>query len=144
MINAMPKSRDDLQPGESLCDYCTAKCCQYFALPIETPTCRADLDSIRWYMLHEHVSIFVDSDTWYLMVHTRCRKLRDDHLCGIYETRPQICRDYSTENCEYAGDGCYDQLFETPEQLWEYMEAVFPEPKRKPQPGEPIALPVVG
>ena len=30
-------SRDQLKPNEVLCDYCVAKCCRYFALPIETP-----------------------------------------------------------------------------------------------------------
>ncbi|MCA8982800.1 MAG: YkgJ family cysteine cluster protein [Planctomycetaceae bacterium] len=139
----MLKTREDLKPGECLCDYCTAKCCRYFALPIDTPGSRADLDSIRWYLLHEDVSIFVESETWYLMVHTRCGKLREDHLCGIYETRPQICRDYSTDNCEYAGDGCYDQLFETAEQLWEYMEAVYPEPRRKQTSRQSTPLPVL-
>ncbi|MBL4886037.1 MAG: YkgJ family cysteine cluster protein, partial [Planctomycetaceae bacterium] len=108
----MKKTREQLKSGESLCDYCTAKCCRYFALPIETPDSREEMDNIRWYMLHEHVSIFVDDGDWYLMVHTKCRKLRDDNLCGIYETRPEICREYSSDNCEYDGDGCYDQLFE--------------------------------
>ena len=127
----MEKKREDLKKGECLCDFCPAKCCQYFALPIETPTDREDFDSIRWYMLHEHVSIFVDEGDWYLMVLTRCRQLQDNNLCGIYETRPQICREYSTDNCEYDGDGCYDQLFETPEQMAEYMEALFPVRKKK-------------
>ena len=26
--------RDDLKPGECLCDHCTGKCCRYFSLPI--------------------------------------------------------------------------------------------------------------
>ena len=57
-------------------------------------------------------------------------------------TRPQICRDYSTDNCEYEDDWVYEQYFETPEQVEEYMEAVLP-PKRgqsirSPQPGLPV------
>nr|WP_296456443.1 YkgJ family cysteine cluster protein [Rubinisphaera sp.] len=124
-------SREDLKPGEFLCDHCTAKCCRYFALPIDTPDSREELENLRWYLLHDNVSIFVDEETWYLMVHTTCKKLRDDNLCGIYETRPQICRDYSTDNCEYDGDGCYDQLFETAEQMGEYTEARFPKKKKR-------------
>lgn len=139
----MLKKREDLKPGESLCDYCTAKCCRYFALPIETPSNRAELDSIRWYLLHENVSIFVDEGTWYLMVHTTCEKLREDHLCGIYETRPQICRDYSTDNCEYSGEGCYDQLFENADQLWEYMEALYPQPRKSRRQQTTTELPVL-
>jgi Fe-S-cluster containining protein len=135
-------SRDQLQPGESLCDHCTAKCCKYFALPIETPTKRQDFDYIRWYLLHELASIFVDEGTWYLLVHSRCRHLQADNRCGIYETRPQICRDYTTDNCEYEDDWVYEQYFESPEQVEEYMEAVLPKKRgesiRSPRPGLPV------
>ena len=51
--------------------------------------------------------------------------LRDDQLCGIYETRPQICRDYTTDNCEYDDEWVYDHYWETPEQIEEYAEAVL-------------------
>ncbi len=140
----MMKKREELKSGECLCDFCPAKCCNYFALPIETPDTREELENIRWYMLHEQVSMFVDDGDWYLMVHTRCSKLRDDNLCGIYDIRPQICRDYSTDNCEYDGDGCYDQLFETPEQIAEYTEALFPaSTKRKKKKGKVTELPVL-
>jgi Fe-S-cluster containining protein len=117
---------EDLKPGEVLCDYCTAKCCRYFALPIDTPTVRRDFDFLRWFLLHGRASVFTEDDTWYLLVHTECKHLQPDHRCGIYETRPQICRDYSTSNCEYADDATYEHYFETPEQIEEYAEAVLP------------------
>jgi Fe-S-cluster containining protein len=119
-------TRDEVKPGESLCDYCTAKCCHYFALPIDTPTRRKDYDYIRWFLLHERATVFIESGTWYLLVYTTCRHLRADHLCGIYLTRPQICRAYSTNKCEYDDDWVYEQYFETPEQIEEYMEVVLP------------------
>jgi Fe-S-cluster containining protein len=57
--------------------------------------------------------------------------LRDDNLCGIYEDRPNVCRDYSTVDCEYEDDWVYDQYFETAEQVEEYAEAVLgPRPGR--------------
>ncbi|MEX2173122.1 MAG: YkgJ family cysteine cluster protein [Pirellulaceae bacterium] len=134
--------REDLAAGESLCDRCTAKCCQYFALPIDTPGDREDFDYLRWYLLHERASLFVDEGTWYLLVHTRCRHLQPDNRCGIYETRPQICRDYTTDNCEYEDDWTYEQYFESSEQVQEYMEAVLPrrrgESIRGPRPGLPV------
>ncbi len=142
--NIHPKPhREDLPAGGSLCDHCTAKCCRYFALPIETPTEWQDFDFIRWYLLHERASVFVEEACWYLLVHTKCRHLRDDNRCGIYATRPQICRDYSTENCEYEDDWVYDHYWETPEQVEEYAEAVLgPRPGgsiRSPRP-EPLAV----
>ncbi|MGE0379078.1 MAG: YkgJ family cysteine cluster protein, partial [Planctomycetaceae bacterium] len=89
-------TRKDLKPGEIPCDYCTAKCCRYFALPIETPTDRSDFDHIRWYMLHGRVAIFVEDDSWYLMVAADCKHIRDDYKCGIYADRPNVCRKYTT------------------------------------------------
>ncbi len=118
--------REDLPKGEVLCSYCTAKCCRYFALPIEAPTNFDDWEFVRWYVLHEAAAVFKEGETWYLVVHTNCRKLRDDNRCGIYETRPKICREYTTDGCEYDDDSCYDQYLETPEQVAEYMEAILP------------------
>ena len=125
-INGLKPLRDDVPSGDCLCDYCTARCCRYFALPIETPTEHADFDFIRWYLLHDRASMFVEDDTWYLLVHTVCKHLQSDNRCGIYQTRPQICRDYTTDRCEYDDDAVYDMYFETAEQVGEYMEARFP------------------
>lgn len=120
------KPRRDELPGDvNLCEHCTAKCCRYFALPIDLPTERKDFDFIRWYLLHDRATVFVDDQVWYLLVHTTCKHLQADYRCGIYETRPEICRAYSTENCEYDDDWCYEQYFESPEQIVDYVEATF-------------------
>lgn len=145
----MPRSktvrRKDLKPGEVLCAYCTARCCRYFALPIETPTTREDFEHVRWYIMHGRTAIFVDDGVWYLLVHGDCKHLLPDNRCGTYDTRPQICRTYSTDNCEYDNDGCYDQYFETPEQVWEYAEAVLPprKPNRRSTAPLPVNLPIL-
>jgi Fe-S-cluster containining protein len=117
--------REDLKPGEILCSYCTAKCCRYFALPIDIPETWSEFEYIRWYLLHDRATVFVEDESWYLLVHTKCKHLGDDHRCGIYETRPKICRDYTTKNCEYEDDWVYDHYWETPEQVEEYAEAVL-------------------
>ncbi|GIW87244.1 MAG: hypothetical protein KatS3mg108_1568 [Isosphaeraceae bacterium] len=123
--------RDELTPDQCLCDYCTGKCCRYFSLPIDTPKTWDDYDAIRWYLAHDQVSIYVDEDTWYLAVLTRCKYLTPEYRCAIYEDRPKVCREYLTDNCEYDSDWKVAKLFESPEQLWEYAEAVLP-PRRKP------------
>ena len=138
-ISTKPR-REDLPEGTNLCEYCTAKCCRYFALPIDEPESFRDFEFIRWFLLHERASVFVEDDTWYLLVHTTCKHLQDDHRCGIYDTRPQICREYSTDNCEYDDTWTYEQYFETAEQVYEYAEAMFTSPESpdfrspKPQP----------
>ena len=143
MIQKKP-SREDLKPGQILCDFCTAKCCRYFALPIDTPTEVKDFDYIRWYLLHQQATVFTEDETWYLLVHTSCKHLQSDNRCGIYETRPQICREYTTADCEYDDLWTYDHYFETPEQVQEYCEAIFVTKKdshfRSPK---PVALPII-
>ncbi|MBN2216576.1 MAG: YkgJ family cysteine cluster protein [Pirellulales bacterium] len=123
--------REDLGPDEILCFHCPAKCCCYFALPIDAPTEWEDFEFIRWYLLHDRATVFLEDDIWYLLVHNRCKMLGDDNLCRGYETRPAICRDYTTDNCEYDDEWVYDHYFETPEQVLEYAEAVLGPPKGK-------------
>ncbi len=134
-------TRAELKPGECLCDHCTGKCCRYFSLPIDSPTTWDDYDAIRWYLAHEKVMIYVEKGTWYLLVMTRCHFLRSDNRCGIYFNRPKICREYKTNNCEYDSDWSFERIFETPEQLWEYAEALLP-PRRRPRMRGP-RLPIV-
>ena len=122
---AAKPARGDVPKDKVLCEYCTAKCCRYFALPLETPTTREEFEYIRWFLLHEHATVFTEDGDWYVCVHTVCKHLQDDHRCGIYETRPQICREYTTKECEYEDDWVYDQYFETCEQVEEYMDAVL-------------------
>jgi Fe-S-cluster containining protein len=136
--------REQLPPGKSLCEYCTAKCCHYFALPIDTPESFEDYEYIRWFLLHDRASVFKDEGDWYLLVHTVCEHLQPNYMCGIYETRPQICREYSTDNCEYDDDWTYDFYLETADQVAEYTEAVLPRPKgRSIRSRKPALLPVL-
>jgi len=109
--------------GSTLCEHCAAACCRYLALPIERPRRARDYDDIRWYLMHEGVSVFVEEGDWYIQFQTRCKNLREDNLCGIYEDRPKICADYEPGSCDYAGgDYQYDQLFTHPKQIEAYYE----------------------
>jgi len=118
--------------GSILCEHCTGYCCRYIALPLDEPEDRQDFDDIRWYLLHEGVSVFVEDGEWFICMTTTCRHLQADYRCGIYETRPQICRDYSTDNCDYhSGDYGWEQHFTCPEHLDEYVAAHLEEPRKK-------------
>ena len=144
---AIPKKirREDLPPGECLCSYCTAKCCRYFALGLDKPEDHGDWEFIRWFLLHDAASVFMEDGTWYLLVQTRCQHLLADNRCGIYETRPTICREYSTENCEYEDEYLYERYLETGDQVAEYMEVVLPQKRRESiRSAKPKLLPVIG
>jgi Fe-S-cluster containining protein len=135
--------RDELKPGECLCDHCTGKCCRYFSLPISTPATWNDYDAIRWYLAHGRTMIYVEKGQWYLLVMTRCQYLTHQDRCSIYWNRPKICRDYTTANCEYDDEWSFEKLFETPEQIWEYAEAVLPPRRRLRHQPPSSSLPIV-
>jgi uncharacterized protein len=140
--NGRRPRREELKAGECLCDFCTGRCCRYFSLPIDKPDTWDEYDAIRWYLAHGRTLVYVEKGQWYLLVMTRCKYLTRDDRCRIYLNRPKICRGYTTDNCEYDGEWKFDRIFETPEQVWEYAEAVLP-PRRKPRGRKMPALPVV-
>lgn len=112
--------------GSILCEHCTGLCCRYVALPLENPTTRRDFDDIRWFVMHEGVSVFCEEGDWFVQFASRCDSLRDDNLCSIYDTRPQICREYEAGECDYqGGDYSYELRFTTPEQVEAYSTKKF-------------------
>lgn len=135
--------RKEVPDGHVLCEYCVAKCCRYFALPIDTPETLDEYEYIRWYLLHERATVFKEEEDWYLIVHTVCEHLQPDNRCGIYETRPPICREYKTKDCEYEDDWTYDFYLETAEQVDEYREAVLQKKGRSIRSSKPPLLPIV-
>ncbi len=100
-----------------------AKCCTYFAFEIDEPQSRKDYESYLWKIAHEKVSIYIQKGKWHIMIHTKCQFLTEDNLCGIYEYRPYLCREHSTENCEYTNDE-YDftEHFKSYDELLEYIK----------------------
>lgn len=107
----------------SLCEKCVALCCRYVALPIDNPTDVQDYDNIRWYLVHENIVVFIEEGQWYIGILNKCKHLQPDNRCGIYDTRPKICRKYKTDNCDYHGaEYGYDKLFTSAEQLREFAE----------------------
>ena len=113
---------------ECLCDRCTALCCRYFALGIDEPDTPEEFDDIRWYLAHENVHVFIEDGDWFLAIQTKCQYLQDDNRCAIYEDRPKICREYSTDNCDYhTGQYDFEQYFTLPQQLEAYAQALLGE-----------------
>ncbi len=124
-----------------LCEHCTAACCRYIALPIDKPDSAGEFENIRWYLAHENISVFVDKGEWYISFATPCRYLREDFKCGIYKTRPKICRSYRTDNCDYhGGEYRYEQYFSEPAQIEQYAAEVLGEPAGKAKGGKAGSL----
>lgn len=121
-----PVLRSEVKDGDCLCNHCTALCCRYFSLPIDPPGNWADFERLSWFLTFGRSTLFVEGDTWYLVVQGDCKYLTPDFRCGIYTNRPVICGQYTTDGCEYDNDILFEKYFETPEQVLEYAEAVLP------------------
>ncbi len=88
--------------AETKCSFCPGtKCCTYMTQKIESPRSKYDFEHLLWQLAHENVQCYQDTDGWYLMFRSRCIHLKKKGGCAIYETRPQICRDYDNDYCEY-------------------------------------------
>ena len=104
------------------CDGCDSRCCRYFTVPLGAPEDWDDFDAMRWYLLHEGVSIYVDAEgDWLLNVSSPCRALDENGLCKVYDSRPHICRDHTEAVCE-KGETRYDfrEHFFTADELEAY------------------------
>ena len=112
---------------KNLCNKCTALCCRYFALLIETPEDKEDYDDIRWYLCHKDITVFVEDDDWYINVKNKCKHLSEkDYQCKIYDNRPKICRGYTTRDCDFIeGEYDYQLHFTSDEQMEEYIKIKF-------------------
>ena len=109
--------------GSILCEHCAAACCRYLAIPLDKPRSARDYDDIRWYLMHQGIMVFVEEGDWYIQFQTRCKNLGADNRCMVYESRPQICREYEPGDCDYSGsDYGYDHLFTHPQQIEAFYE----------------------
>ena len=123
--------------AEHQCDRCAGLCCRYFALPIDNPKSAKQYDDIRWYLCHENVVVFVEDKQWYVGVMNRCKHLQPDNRCGIYHTRPDVCRGYDISNCDYhGGEYNFSLLFTSAEELRLYaIDKLKKQGKWKPRKG---------
>ena len=131
----VPQAKSESKPNTSngadggvhpSCARCTALCCQYFTQEIKRPRDKEDLDNLRWQMIHQGVTVMIMSRRWYLHIHAPCQHLQPDNMCGIYETRPQACRDYMPDPCDFTvadGVDVEDYLtFQTYDQMYDYVK----------------------
>ncbi len=104
-----------------------AKCCTYVAVGINAPTKPRYATDILWYLYHEKVMVYLDGDgEWCVMFEARCRNLRDDLLCGVYEDRPHICRAFDNKTCDVNSTEGEAVTFREPRQFLDWLEVKRP------------------
>ena len=88
--------------ADNKCSFCHGStCCTYTTEQLATPRSKHDFDHILWQISHRDVQVYKDEDGWFLLINNPCTHLLPGGGCGIYETRPQVCREYSNDYCEY-------------------------------------------
>ncbi len=121
------KSEIEITP-ENKCSFCTGSiCCTYVTQHINTPRSKVDFQHLLWQVSHDHVKAYKDEDGWTLLIEAKCQHLQIDGACGIYATRPQICRDHSNEYCEFdaSSEVGFDLYFQNYEELLAYCKKRF-------------------
>ncbi|MEJ2107946.1 MAG: YkgJ family cysteine cluster protein [Acidiferrobacteraceae bacterium] len=119
----------DSLTSEEKCGYCTnSTCCTYITQELDAPRSMEDFDTLLWRVSHHDVQVYKDDDGWFLLVNNRCNHLGEDGRCGIYEKRPQICREHSNDDCEFnspAGADDFELFFPDYETLDKYCRKRF-------------------
>jgi|SRR3989344_3835754 len=104
------------------CDKCVALCCKYITVELAVPKNRKAWDEIRWMLMHENIIVYQDLDgDWIAEFRTKCKHLYENK-CSIYESRPQVCRDHHTHECEANPEPFAKVIFTKPEQVDEYLK----------------------
>ncbi len=104
------------------------RCCTYTTEALGVaPRSKADFDHLLWQISHQGVEIYKDTGDWYLMFRGSCEHIQADRACGIYEIRPQICRDYENSWCEYdaPAEGDFELHFKNHAELLDYCKTRF-------------------
>jgi hypothetical protein len=112
---------------ENKCSRCPSRCCTYFTHAITPPRSMADFDYLLWQISHRDVQVYKDEDGWFLLVNNPCSHLLADGRCGIYATRPAICRSHSNDFCEAdaPAEASFELFFDGYDALLAYCRKRF-------------------
>jgi len=109
------------------CKDCDGKCCNYITIQIDTPKKEIDFEELKWFLCHEGITVYIDNDgDWCVEVITNCKNLDKENKCKIYKTRPKVCSDHHTHECEANlehGD-YFKKIFKTMEDIDNYRNSL--------------------
>ena len=87
---------------DNKCSRCIGStCCTYTTEALGTMRSKSDFDHLLWQVSHANVEAYKDEDGWFLLIRGHCEHLGKEGSCAIYATRPQVCRDYTNDWCEF-------------------------------------------
>ncbi len=117
----------------SPCTTCTAKCCGYFVIEIDTPRSKREFENLKWILAHKDVEIYVEKKIWHMEVKNKCKYIDKDHKCGIYEERPLVCREHDVSDCEHIHNDIFkhDLVFTDIKDMDDFMVKRFKKCKKQ-------------
>lgn len=128
-INAVMKQNNDNKPkNQQKCERCfDSKCCTYLTQHIDTPRSKREFSFLLWQISHRNVQVYKDEEGWFLLFNSPCQHLQENGDCGIYTTRPFICREYTNDYCEFdaPAEGGFQLHFKSYEELLAYCKKRF-------------------
>jgi Fe-S-cluster containining protein len=93
------------------CRECGAKCCKFISISLFEFPDELDEDPERYFNLHDGIRVIKTRYGKEIVIHSRCKALRDDNTCSIYEGRPDLCKNFTdkTAHLYCVPKGCkYD------------------------------------
>lgn len=110
------------QESQQVCQHdCHSRCCRYITVVLPAPRLSYDFDELSWFLAHENISVYVESRRWHLEVRTPCKYLDRDNLCTIYADRPDVCREYDIEACEFPRRPRHTLHFDTRQEFHSWL-----------------------
>jgi uncharacterized protein len=110
--------------SEPTCTAC-GLCCSYVAIEVDAPSTVKRATQLLWYVYHRGVSLYVNEDEWMVQFDSTCQYLQPDYRCGIYDTRPHICREFNEQDCE-INTGDDGHTFYAAGEFLEYLQRTRP------------------
>lgn len=122
---AKKKTGRKKQTTKTACGDCPAICCHNLSIIILKPKTKKEIEDLKWHIHYDTVQVYILNNRWHLYIKGKCRYLKRNKLCSIYEKRPSTCRRHNPPNCERFGE-FYDTMLSTPEELDNYLNGVPP------------------
>jgi Fe-S-cluster containining protein len=120
-VSRVPLPVVQARPEPVSCTSC-GRCCTYVGVGINSPSRPRYATDILWYLYHENVSVYRDGDgEWSVHFESRCRNLGADLLCGVYPTRPHICRTFDDRTCEVNDPAAGARTFREPREFLDWL-----------------------
>ena len=109
---------------DKTCEECKQECCRSVIVEVDEPTTKGDWEDIKWQVAHKNVKVIRDNEqAWCIEFLTDCNHLAEDGKCKIYEKRPAMCRNHSSETCVINGEGeYYEVILGSIEDVEKYLE----------------------